>query len=746
MPRLFNSAKHTLFVLFILIAWPLRARLEDRINKSIFKLFFVIFLAFFAGGGNAVAGKLLWDPFSSEHMDGSKWWPREYVHQVVNEQYISKLGNSSGMGAEVLPGIFRVSLPLVESNEINAIQTDITLVEVIRDQQAVDAKSFAMVGGYFYNVSEIQGLAGDIFAQINIGDQGNGLEAFWEVSKRVSADSSQWEILGSGTIPLETPLQIGTPANVKISHDDNKTIEFTVNGKTAVFVGTEEKKRGPEESFKALRVGIDATDGSNSGFISAKFDTVYINNSQTLYDDFSDPTIDLSKWQYSEWVREISNGRLQSVLKRSDSNGQVNTYLSPEDAPYLEAKVRIDSDTQLSGEASCIARIQGYFYNDSRGPGSGTEHNKNEGDIFAQVKLTYRSDGTLNATATVERSEKADQSDFSYLFYEKFRTPISLDRDYILSINFEDQKLIFSCDGETKVYEIKTLIYPPYGEHRLLRSRLYLGSGETGYLKTQFDDVYIGYPSGDINFDKTAGVLDAILGLRALTGQKTLETIYIEADLNKDDKIGVEETLYSLQIGSAVRRPEFPFKGYIGVTIQHGYPDSYALAVSTSLPFSSSLATGPNINNVWQAHETHSLVNLSARPTAGDIYGITVLYEDGSSQEKEFVVETINDNFSFIQYPENNDIIFTPTPEFTWSETTGIVSSLIMVAEINNGQEQNWIWDATVSPDTDSAIYNFDGSATASLSPGKTYQVILHTYNDIGHQATTGSTFSVSVP
>lgn len=713
-------------------------------NKSIFKFFFVIFLALFAGGGNAVAGKLLWDTFSSEHIDGSKWWPREYVRQVVDEQYISKLGNSSGMGAEVLPGIFRISLPLVEKDEIKTIQVDITLVEVVRDKKALDAKSFAMVGGYFYNVSEIQGLAGDIFAQINIGDKGNGLEAFWEVSKRLSADSLQWEPLGNGTMPLDAPLQIGSPVNVKISHDGNKTIEFLVNGKTAVFVGTEDKNRGPEESFKALEVGINATDGSNSGFISAKFDNVYINDSQTLHDDFSDPAIDLSKWKYPEWVREISNNRLQSVLKRSDSNGQVNTHLSPKDAPYIEAKVRIDSDTQLSDGARGIARLQGYFYNDSRGPGSGNDYNLYEGDIFAQIRLEYRSDGTLKAQAYVHRSDTADESIFPNLFSHTFATPISLDRDYILSINFEDQKLIFSCDGETTVYEITTPIYVPYGEHRLLRSRLYLDSGETGYLKTQFDDVYIGYPSGDINFNKTAGVLDAILGLRAVTGQKTLETIYIEADLSKDGKIGVEETLYSLQIGSAVRRPAFPIKGYIGVTIQHGYPDSYALAVSTSIPFSSSRATGPNINNVWQAHETHSLVNLSARPAAGDTYKITVLYEDGSSQEKEFVVETINDNFSFIQYPENNDIIATPTPEFTWSETTGIVSSSIMVAEMN-GQEENWIWNATVSLDTDSAVYNFDGSATASLSPGKTYQVILHTYDNDGNQATTTSTFSVSV-
>jgi hypothetical protein len=532
---------------------------------------------------------------------------------------------------------------------------------------------------------------------------------------------------------------------VKLSYNGNQTIEFSVNGQSVIFVGQENKKWGPQESFKALQVGINATNGSNSGFISAKFDNVYINNSQTIYDDFSGATIDFTKWSYPEWVREVSNGRLQSVLKYSDSNRQVNTYFSTKDAPYLEAKVRIDSDTQLSEGASCIARLQGYFYNDSKGPGSGNEYNIYEGDIFANVRLQYRSDGTLNAQAFVDRSNAADESSFSNLLSHTFATPISLDTDHILSINFEDQKLIFTCDGETRVYEITTPVYPPYGEHRLLRSRLYLDPGETGYLKTQFDDVYIGYPSGDINFDKETAVFDSILGLQAITGQNPLETIHVEADVNKDHKIGLAEALYSLQIGSDLRQPVFPVKGYIGVTIQHGYPDSYALAISTTIPFSSSQAMGPNINNVWQAHETHSLVDLSTRPSVGDTYMITVFYEDVSSQEKEFVVENINDSFSFIEYPANNEILTTTTPEFTWSETTGIVSSLIMVADISD-QEENWIWSIHLQPGTHSVVYNFDDLALASLEPGKTYLIIIHTYDNDDHQATTSSSFSIIEP
>jgi len=40
-------------------------------------------------------------------------------------------------------------------------------------------------------------------------------------------------------------------------------------------------------------------------------------------------------------------------------------------------------------------------------------------------------------------------------------------------------------------YPITTAQYIPYGEHRCLRSRVYLDSGESGYIKARVDDVYV---------------------------------------------------------------------------------------------------------------------------------------------------------------------------------------------------------------------------------------------------------------
>jgi hypothetical protein len=153
--------------------------------------------------------------------------------------------------------------------------------------------------------------------------------------------------------------------------------------------------------------------------------------------------------------------------------------------------VRIDSGTQLSTGTQGVGRLQGYYYNDRRGSGSGNDYNGYEGNVFVQIRLRYSSDGALSANAYVDRSDDANESSWTNLFSHTFNSSISLDTYYTLSIRFVGNKLIFGCDDEVVEYTIDTPMYPAYGEHRTLRSKVYLDPGETGYIKVRFDDVYI---------------------------------------------------------------------------------------------------------------------------------------------------------------------------------------------------------------------------------------------------------------
>jgi hypothetical protein len=460
-------------------------------KSQLLMMVFLSALIFFAAG-DLFAGKILYDDFSSNYLDGKKWFQRNYVREIVGGEFVSKIGNRSpGMGAEVAPGVFRNNLSFTNPETINSIECEITIVDTKLDS-AAGPKSFARIAGYFYSKNATGGATGDIFAQIMIGDQGNGkLEAFWEVQEMLTDDTRAWTVIGSGTISDFNTSIIDPPYKVKLSYDGDKTFSFIVNELyTDSYIGPI-KERYAVTSWKGISTGINATNGSNNGYVSAKFDNVYINDEITVYDDFDSPLIDLTKWNSSEWVREPSNGYLRVNSIGYGSTQTANTFLTEGDAPYLEARVFIDSASQLSDGAWGIGRLQGYYYNDSRGPGSGQSYNQSEGDIFAQIWLRYNSDGTLSANANVDRSNAADETDYTNLFAHDFSVPINLDTYYTLSIRFEGKKLIFGCGGERVEYNIDTPMYPAFGEHRLLRSRVYLDSGETGYIKVRFDDVYI---------------------------------------------------------------------------------------------------------------------------------------------------------------------------------------------------------------------------------------------------------------
>ena len=80
------------------------------------------------------AGKTLYDDFSSNYIDGSKWTQRTFVREIVDGQFVSKLGNRTpGMSAEISPGIFRNNLSFTYPEIIYSIECEITVAETKLD-------------------------------------------------------------------------------------------------------------------------------------------------------------------------------------------------------------------------------------------------------------------------------------------------------------------------------------------------------------------------------------------------------------------------------------------------------------------------------------------------------------------------------------------------------------------------------------------------------------------------------------
>jgi hypothetical protein len=469
-------------------------------------LFFIMFCF-----GSAKGADILFDDFSTPHLDGARWWPREYVREVTDGQLKLELGNSTGMGAEVEPGKFRVFLPFAAPETLNAIEAQVTVSKAILDSVPGSA-SFIRRGGYFCNTGSAAAI-GDVFAKIIIGDLGNGgLEVFWQVQEKLSeSPPSTWDVLDSGTLISAGGVLADTAYRLKISFEkliDNRgRLVFEADGHSAVYISPA-PVLDPAGSGKYITAGIDADSGFDNGFISGKVDDVRVNNQTTVYDDFSLP-LNFSNWESLEWVRTIDPSRqaLKAQIQRTDRTGGARTYLARRDTSFIEARVRLNSDSVFSPGGWGEARLLGFFYNDSHGPGSGLDYNGYKGEVFADVSLHVYSDG-IASKIWVGRSENADFSSETEVFRGTFSDPVYWNTDYLLSIRFIESKLIFKCNEQTIIFPIETPRYQPYVKYRRrLESKVYLDPGESGYMKAFYDDVRISdhdivFCLQDYNFDQ----------------------------------------------------------------------------------------------------------------------------------------------------------------------------------------------------------------------------------------------------
>ena len=473
--------------------------IKEDVMKQIFSISIALVLfPIFIIGAEAFGAKSLYDDFSGTYIDSQKWKYREFVREVVGGKLVSKIGNDSGNG------YFRNNTPFQNPESITDIECELTVVKTNLDTGS-QPSSFVRIDGFFYNTQVSGGATGDIWAGVYIGDRGNGgLEAFWAVDEALDDNLTNWENKGSGTLIGPGTLNYITSYTAKIKYDGSNGFEFIVAGVSSGPVVGPFRQRAAVTLFKGLITGINANGGSGSGFVSAMFDNVYINNNVTVYDDFSTTPLDQTKWGILEFAREISSGKLRLNVQAEGSQQDAKITPRNQNTAYLEAKVLVESGSQVSPEALGRARIAGYYYNDSRGPGSGQNYNAYEGNVWISNHIDLDESDNLTANCFLWRMDTEDDNGpGTMLFSQGFTTPIAFDTTHALSIEFTGSAVIFKCNNETYQYDITTPTYPPHeGQFRYLLSRVYADPGESGYMKVNLDDVYTGYTAQAI-YDAT---------------------------------------------------------------------------------------------------------------------------------------------------------------------------------------------------------------------------------------------------
>jgi len=453
-----------------------------------------IFLIFCFTIGDVIAGKKILDDFSGTYIDPEKWQYREFVREVAAGKLVLKLGNERGINYTRNAASFK------NPGGVNKIAGTITVVDVKTDT-GNNPVSFARIGGVFYNVQNAGGATGDIWAAIKIGDRGSGLSAFWEIWKSLNDDFSAEALVASGTLIPPGALQTGTAYQFELEYTNAHDIIFRVAGQSATFPDAG-RQRPPVTQQKNLGTGIDADGGSGMGYVSALFDDVFINDQAQAYDRFNSSLINTAKWIQQEYVREISNGKLRMNGRICNPAGNsqtqrvsVNSSLVQFDPRYIEAKISIRSGTQIPAGRNGFARFGRYYYNDSRGPGSGRGYNGHEDDVWVSIRLINHGGGQTEACASAWRSDDPNETYGTDLLWECFPTAISYNTEYTLSIEFTGSKFIFRCNDLAPItYQVQTPMYEPYEDWTGFTSRVYADPGQCGYIKATFDDVYIYAP------------------------------------------------------------------------------------------------------------------------------------------------------------------------------------------------------------------------------------------------------------
>ncbi|MBW2606257.1 MAG: hypothetical protein JRD05_01340 [Deltaproteobacteria bacterium] len=434
------------------------------------------------GGGGGVddsnGGHTLYDDFSGSYIDSSKWHHNEFVRKVdpVQEKLVSKVASDS---ENVFNSTFFQN-PLT----INAIKAGITVVETSVD---TGTNVMARIGGMFYNTQAAGGFTGEVLAAVGIFEEGSGLGASWFILEFLDDNGDTWNLIDSGTLISAGTLSYSTEYEAEIVWTaGTNQFSFTLNSQSATATGPGYARQAVDGS-KRLTTRTYFTTGT-TGYISALFDNVFINGSGTAYDTFDTAPINRTNWSSDEVVREISNGALQLDRQGFDDRSTMGISLVDNNTDYLGAEVTVEIGSSVSAGATGIARLNGYYYNDTFGPGS---HNGYEGNVFVQIRIRLDESDNLITQAFVDRSDNADETLWTPLYSHDFTTKINFDEDYSLSIEFTGSELIFTCDGEQDSYNITTATHEPYNEFRGLRSRVYLDSGESGYIKVKFDNVYV---------------------------------------------------------------------------------------------------------------------------------------------------------------------------------------------------------------------------------------------------------------
>lgn len=419
--------------------------------------------------------------YSGEYglIDRTKWADLEFIRRIeggVLRSAIRKYGSNASSG-----------LVFTNPSTVNSIQATVTIDEFINN----GAFPRARIGGFFYNDA-----LGTIHAEIGIGENGSGgLKGYYSVGRCADPpDCTSYTSLGYSA-PYQ-PVALSSPYNLSIQYDQsNNRFIFSFPDIPHFVTVPAWSNDTNQPKFIGTRVNAGSSQG---GYVAAKFDNVYINNSPTKYDDFSTTLIDRTpppKWQDQtlEFVREqVADGVYGMALRSygSFANNHLN-FIDAITVKEFQADVAVKEF--INNAAAPQARLMGDFYNSADGP------------IHAATGIRHNGIQPVGFYVIVRCANPACNLDdeFVVIKYHEYLESVGPDlvgKPHRLSIRWDEtsNKFTFGFDGRLTTYPspsdppLPTYFEPPDMARKGVGTRISgiaTGSSEGGYVSAEFANI-----------------------------------------------------------------------------------------------------------------------------------------------------------------------------------------------------------------------------------------------------------------
>ena len=476
---------------------------------------FVVSLLFLSMVGMGFAARV-YDNFNGTGIDHNKWQEGTIYRKidVGNNRLLFKTASPAPIMMTSFPYSYSNSLGFSNPDSITSMQADVAVLE---SNITGTARAVTTIGGRFYNDGTGTGsgdLTGDIWAEVTLRRRGAGLEAYYYIGRYTTPnDTSTTQLAFSyftATIDPGTAYTLYVGYNSSINQF---TFKVGAETKTVSSPAIPAYNRSPSVPLKLLMARVWTYNITETGSITSTYTNVYKN--EALYDSFSSPTLDTSKWGNSyEFQREVTNGRLYSLVKASAQDAGTSLTFPFQFSPGLSLNwdnpitdtIKFAAATvtplsyQSANDAIVGARISSEVYND--GSSSGTSW---LGDVNAAVGL-FVVENELKGRWLVNRNteDSGNPCTFENLAQGLFTATINLGTPYHLFLGFDGTTITFRLNDEVATYTPTTPTNPAHNDYGNVGGRVVLcNATQSGSIEAESDNVLINDPSS-IDFDLDA--------------------------------------------------------------------------------------------------------------------------------------------------------------------------------------------------------------------------------------------------